>query len=281
MEFIANFAAIITKKKNMKRALLSVLTYFLISQILTAIVIGVVAVLCKLAGADCPIITVMTIAYIYFMITGVLVCWKALKVMEIPATFKASKMSVGWVLMALVAAFSCAFAGDLLVEITNMPNFIEDTMMEQLSYSFWGILTVAIVGPIAEELVFREGVCGYLARNGAKPWKAIWVSAVLFGIIHMNPAQVVVAMIIGIILGVIYIKTGNVVLTSIIHILNNSIALIQMNVMGEKAKDFSMVEWVGGNTIAIICIVVGLALCGYLLKSLYLSPTGKRDLVEN
>ncbi len=281
MEFIANFAAIITKKKNMKRALLSVLTYFLISQILTAIVIGVVAVLCKLAGADCPIITVMTIAYIYFMITGVLVCWKALKVMEIPATFKASKMSVGWGLMALVAAFSGAFAGDLLVEITNMPNFIEDTMMEQLSYSFWGILTVAIVGPIAEELVFREGVCGYLARNGAKPWKAIWVSAVLFGIIHMNPAQVVVAMIIGIILGVIYIKTGNVVLTSIIHILNNSIALIQMNVMGEKAKDFSMVEWVGGNTIAIICIVVGLALCGYLLKTLYLSPTGKRDLVEN
>lgn len=281
MEFIANFAAIITKKKNMKRALLSVLTYFLISQILTAIVIGVVAVLCKLAGADCPIITVMTIAYIYFMITGVLVCWKALKVMEIPATFKASKMSVGWVLMALVAAFSGAFAGDLLVEITNMPNFIEDTMMEQLSYSFWGILTVAIVGPIAEELVFREGVCGYLARNGAKPWKAIWVSAVLFGIIHMNPAQVVVAMVIGIILGVIYIKTGNVVLTSIIHILNNSIALIQMNVMGEKAKDFSMVEWVGGNTIAIICIVVGLALCGYLLKTLYLSPTGKRDLVEN
>lgn len=281
MEFIANFAAIITKKKNMKRALLSVLTYFLISQILTAIVIGVVAVLCKLAGADCPIITVMTIAYIYFMITGVLVCWKALKVMEIPATFKASKMSVGWVLMALVAAFSGAFAGDLLVEITNMPNFIEDTMMEQLSYSFWGILTVAIVGPIAEELVFREGVCGYLARNGAKPWKAIWVSAVLFGIIHMNPAQVVVAMIIGFILGVIYIKTGNVVLTSIIHILNNSIALIQMNVMGEKAKDFSMVEWVGGNTIAIICIIVGLALCGYLLKSLYLSPTGKRDLVEN
>lgn len=281
MEFIANFAAIITKKKNMKRALLSVLTYFLISQILTAIVIGVVAVLCKLAGADCPIITVMTIAYIYFMITGVLVCWKALKVMEIPATFKASKMSVGWVLMALVAAFSGAFASDLLVEITNMPNFIEDTMMEQLSYSFWGLLTVAIVGPIAEELVFREGVCGYLARNGAKPWKAIWVSAVLFGIIHMNPAQVVVAMIIGFILGVIYIKTGNVVLTSIIHILNNSIALIQMNVMGEKAKDFSMVEWVGGNTIAIICIVVGLALCGYLLKSLYLSPTGKRDLVEN
>ena len=281
MEFIANFAAIITKKKNMKRALLSVLTYFLISQILTAIVIGVVAVLCKLAGADYPIITVMTITYIYFMITGVLVCWKALKVMEIPATFKASKMSVGWVLIALVAAFSGAFAGDLLVEISNMPNFIEDTMMEQLSYSFWGILTVAIVGPIAEELVFREGVCGYLARNGAKPWKAIWVSAVLFGIIHMNPAQVVVAMIIGFILGVIYIKTGNVVLTSIIHILNNSIALIQMNVMGEKAKDFSMVEWVGGNTIAIICIVVGLALCGYLLKSLYLSPTGKRDLVEN
>jgi hypothetical protein len=255
----------------MKKALLSVLTYFLISQLLTGIVVGAVAAVCKIIGADCPVITIMSIAYIYFMVIGVLVCWKALKVMEIPATFKASKMSVGWVLMALVAAFSGAFAGDLLVEITHMPNFIEDTMMEQLAYSFWGILTVAIVGPIAEELVFREGVCGYLARNGAKPGKAVWVSAVLFGIVHMNPAQVVVAMIIGFILGVIYIKTGNVVLTTIIHILNNSIAIIQMNVMGDKADEFSMVEWIGGNTIAIICIVVGLALCGYLLKTLSLT----------
>ena len=233
---------------------------------------ALIAIIYNLAGKECPILTVMSVAYLYFMIFAVLVCWKGLKVMEIPATFKASKMKSNWILMALAAAFCGAFAGNLLTEITKLPNFVEDNMILQLADSIWGILTVAIVGPIAEELVFREGVCGYLARNGAKPVKAVWVSAILFGVIHMNPAQILDAMLIGVILGVIYIKTGNIVLTSIIHILNNSIALTQARFLGDKAEDFSMVEWVGGNIPAGICIIVGLAGCAYLLKVMW-KPT--------
>ncbi len=253
----------------MKKALLSAFTYLLISQVGTAILMLIIAIIFKLADKTYPVYTVMSIAYIYFMIFGVLVCWKGLKVMEIPATFKASKMKCGWVLMALAAAFCTAFAGDLLTEITRLPNFIEDTMMQELSDSIWGILTVVIVGPIAEELVFREGICGYLAHNGAKPGKAVWVSAVLFGLIHLNPAQVLVAMLIGLALGVIYIKTGNIVLTSIIHILNNLVAVIQTRVLGDKAEDFSMVEWVGGNIPACICIIIGLAGGVYLLRKIW------------
>lgn len=272
MEIIVNFAAIIIysdTEKNMKKALLSVLVYLLISQGGAGIVMALIAIIYNLAGKECPILTVMSVAYLYFMIFAVLVCWKGMKVMEIPATFKASKMKSSWILMALAAAFFGAFAGNLLTEITKLPNFVEDNMILQLADSIWGILTVAIVGPIAEELVFREGVCGYLARNGAKPVKAVWVSAILFGVIHMNPAQILDAMLIGVILGVIYIKTGNIVLTSIIHILNNSIALTQARVLGEKAEEFSMVEWVGGNIPAGICIIVGLAGCAYLLRKMW------------
>lgn len=264
----------------MRKALLAVLIYFVITQLLTGVVSLTIALIVKTYPWGGMSVNILAPTMMASFVIAILICWRGLKVMRIPEAFRPTNLKWGWSLTAIFACILGAFAGNLLSEITELPNMIED-MILTFCYNPWGILAVAVMGPIAEELLFREGLCGYLARNGMDPWKAVWVSGILFGLIHVNPAQVFFAAIFGIMLGVIYIKTGNIVLTSIIHILNNSIALIQMNVMGEKAKDFSMVEWVGGNTIAIICIVVGLALCGYLLKSLYLSPTGKRDLVEN
>ena len=174
-----------------------------------------------------------------------------------------------------------AFAGDLLIEITNLPDLIKDEIKD-LANNTWGILAIAILGPISEELLFREGVCGYLARNGIEPRKAIWISAVLFGLIHVNPAQVVIAILIGLMLGVIYIKTGNIVITSIIHILNNSIAVIQAQMLGDKADDFSMVEWIGGNWVAGICIIVGFTLCFYLLRKMWEEyPNNEEYAIDN
>ena len=150
----------------------------------------------------------------------------------------------------------------------NLPNMIEDVMLG-LANNIWGLLGVAIIGPIVEELVFREGICGHLMRNGSSPWRAICISSILFGIIHFNPAQVPFAILMGVIFGVIYAKTGNIVLTSIIHILNNSFAMFEVNVLGDKVKEFSMVEWVGGKVVAGVCIIVGFAGCAYLLTKFW------------
>ena len=53
------------------------------------------------------------------------------------------------------------------------------------------------------------------------------------------------------------------------HILNNSIAVIQAQMLGDKADDFSMVEWIGGNWVAGFCIIVGFTLCFYLLRKMW------------
>ena len=71
----------------------------------------------------------------------------------------------------------------------------------------------------------------------------------------------------------IYMKTGSVVVTSIIHILNNSFAMVTIWIYGEEALDESMVEWVGGNIPAGICIIVGFALCFLLLRKFWEQPT--------
>ena len=251
----------------MKKVLLAVLA-FCILQALVGVIVTIPMAIMGIKPADPTMFTMIALAIIIADIITFLICWKALKIIEFPETFLCFNSSLMWSLIAFVAAVMCIFAGDLLSEILNLPNTIEDMMMG-MAKNFWGVLAIAVIGPIVEELVFREGICGYLISSGSGHWRAIWISATLFGIIHFNPAQIPFAILVGIILGVIYAKTGNIVLTSIIHILNNSFAIFEVNVLGDKVKEFSMVEWVGGKVVAGVCIIVGFAGCALLLRKFW------------
>ena len=169
-----------------------------------------------------------------------------------------------WGFIGIVAAFFGIYASNIMEEMLNLPNLMEDTFLD-MSNSVAGVLSVGVLGPIIEEFIFREGVEGYMLRNGVNKWVAIFGSALAFGIIHLNPAQVPFAAVMGIILGIIYYKSGNIVLTSILHILNNSIAVWEMYSMGEELKDFSMVEWMGGTGISIAVMAVCIFICVFLL----------------
>lgn len=255
----------------MKKVLLAVLA-FCILQALVGVVVAVPMAVMGIKSDEPAMYTLMALAIIITDIITFLICWKALKLIEFPETFLCKSFSLKWSLIAFVAAVMGILAGDLLSEILNLPNMIEDMMMG-MAKNFWGILGVAIIAPVFEELVFREGICGHLIRNGSGPWRAIWISSILFGIIHFNPAQVPFAILVGLILGIIYAKTGNIVLTSIIHILNNSFAMILINIFGEKTFDFSIVEWIGGKYVAGACIIVGFAGCAYLLRKFWEKET--------
>ena len=259
-------------ERHMRKALLAVLIYFLITQLLTGVVSLTIALIVKTYPWGGMSVDILAPTMMASFIIAILICWRGLKVMRIPEAFRPTNLKWGWSLTAIFACILGAFAGNLFSEVTELPNMIED-MILTFCYNPWGILAVAVMGPIAEELLFREGLCGYLARNGMDPWKAVWVSGILFGLIHVNPAQVFFAAIFGIMLGVIYIKTGNIVLTSIIHILNNSLAIIEARYLGDKILDFSIVEWVGGKINAGIYIIVGFAICAYLLRRLWEKET--------
>ena len=170
-----------------------------------------------------------------------------------------------WGIIGIMAAIIGIFALNIMEEMLDLPNLMEDTFLD-MSNSVAGALCVGVIGPIIEEFIFREGVEGYMLRNGVNKWVAIVGSALAFGIIHLNPAQVPFAAAMGIILGIIYYMSGNIVLTSILHIQNNSIAVWQMYSMGEELKDFSMVEWMGGQGVAIGSMAIGIAICFMLLR---------------
>ena len=116
----------------------------------------------------------------------------------------------------------------LLDALTSVLSFLPDWLEASFSYmqSSWaGILLVAFVGPVVEELFFRGGILRVLLRTCRRPWVAIVVSGLIFGIIHMNPVQVAFASVAGILLGWLYWRTRSLIPCMVVHVLNNSFSV--------------------------------------------------------
>lgn len=86
-------------------------------------------------------------------------------------------------------------------------------------------IQLCLVGPLAEELVFRVGIVRSLHRKGLSPWLSAMVAAAAFAVVHGNAAQMVPAFLIGVVLGLFYLRTGNLWLCLSAHIANNIFAV--------------------------------------------------------
>lgn len=91
--------------------------------------------------------------------------------------------------------------------------------------SFWGSLfTLVIVAPLTEELLFRGVILhGFLSRYTVA--KSIVWSAILFGLIHLNPWQLTSGIGLGLLLGWWLVRTGSLVPCIAGHALLNSLPL--------------------------------------------------------
>ena len=163
---------------------------------------------------------------------------------------------------------------DLLSELISLPNIVEDQMIDMCREP-WGMLAIAIGAPIGEEIMFRWGIMGHMLRRNSSVPTAILVSAVLFGLMHMNPAQVFFAAAMGIMLGILYWRSGNILWPIILHVLNNSVACLQVWLLGDKVKEYSLVDTFGGNTMAWYAIGILSTLSISVLC--YYALNGKRE----
>lgn len=81
------------------------------------------------------------------------------------------------------------------------------------------ILTIAILAPILEELLFRKLIIDKLSKFGEGV--AILVSALMFGLYHGNIVQLVYATALGLVLGYVYSKSKKIHFTIILHMIIN------------------------------------------------------------
>ena len=113
----------------------------------------------------------------------------------------------------------------------------------------WGYFAVGLLAPVAEELVFRGAVLRSLLGWTSRHWAAIAVSAVLFAIVHGNPAQAPHALLVGLLLGWMYYRTGSVVPGVAYHWANNTIAYVLYNIMPNP--DATLLEIFRGDQTAV------------------------------
>lgn len=91
------------------------------------------------------------------------------------------------------------------------------------------LLMLCLVGPLTEEVIFREGILRNLVQSNLHPMIAVLVSAAVFAIVHGNLAQIVPALVLGIALGIFYLRTGNLWFCTLAHVLNNTSAVISLH----------------------------------------------------
>lgn len=94
------------------------------------------------------------------------------------------------------------------------------------------IIYIALVPAICEEFLFRGVILENMLPYGKTG--AIVGSAVLFGIMHQNAAQLFYAMVAGLVFAFVYTKTGSLWTGMIIHFLNNALSV---------ADDFILAKW--------------------------------------
>lgn len=95
------------------------------------------------------------------------------------------------------------------------------------------VVYACILGPIAEELMFRGVSQAYLTRSNAHPVVIVVFQALLFGIAHMNLVQSTYAVILGIFLGFLRYKGGNIRISIFAHIVFNIFGTFGMALIGQ------------------------------------------------
>ena len=164
--------------------------------------------------------------------------------------------------MAISAAFVTEPVSMLLPEMSEARKI---AMEQMLKGPVWIVLiSVSVFAPFFEEWLCRGIILRGLLKK-MKPGWAIVISALIFGLIHMNLWQAIPAFIIGVILGYVYYKTGSLKLTMLMHCVNNTLSVILSRIPGlEDVEFFAEIMSPWTYVPMIIAFAVALA-CGLLI----------------
>ena len=131
-----------------------------------------------------------------------------------------------WVLIAIGIDLGIAFISSIVITVFSM-FFGGDMSGFELAADepVWlTILITVIAAPVCEELMFRRILFKRLLPMGQM--LAVMVSAVIFGLYHMNFYQFFYAAALGILFGLVMLKTGRLIYTIGLHMAINLLASV-------------------------------------------------------
>lgn len=130
-------------------------------------------------------------------------------------------------------------------QMPELPNIASDTF-DMILRDRWGYLIIGLMVPLVEEMVFRGAVLReLLLRSPQRHWPAIAVSALIFAVIHGNPAQMPHAFVVGLLIGWMYCRTRSILPGVIYHWVNNTVAYVLYNLYPNP--ELHLVDLFGGQ----------------------------------
>ena len=192
-----------------------------------------IAVLAKLEGfADLNAMSGMSGVFVWSLAMGLMLSTVAMLLfLHFTGLFKLrwslfKSISFRPLLFSTLLVFTSMFALNIFVQWFNLNDNLAD-QFDGLVHNVVGAFTVSVLAPLLEEAMFRGAMQGYMMRR-FNPWVGIVVAALVFGLFHMNPVQIMYATLLGIVFGWIYYRTRSLMSVIVGHVLNNSMATAVM-----------------------------------------------------
>ena len=107
---------------------------------------------------------------------------------------------------------------------TNKYNELMNVALNRSTNFGMILLITGILTPVAEEFIFRFEIINIFKDKGEK--FAVIISALLFGLAHLNPIQSTYAFVMGIILGYLYVSEKNMIKNILFHVAVNASSVI-------------------------------------------------------
>ncbi len=138
------------------------------------------------------------------------------------------------------------------------------------------LLCISVLPGVVEEFIFRGLLYGTYRKRGT--WRAILVSALLFGLMHMNLNQFCYAFVMGVIFALLYEATGSLTAPMLVHAVYNGNSVLMIygtadtaDVAGAQEMLLGMLSNEGLRTqmlitvlILLVAALMGLAAAGGL-----------------
>jgi membrane protease YdiL (CAAX protease family) len=153
--------------------------------------------------------------------------------------------------MSSILGFAITVLGIELDRLVNFvlpfPEILQEKLQHTLqaeSLSDWMLILLAAVifAGVFEEMLFRGFVQNAFEQRH-KPLIAIFITAILFGFVHLLPWWIVQLIFIAMFLGILAWKSDSIVPSAIVHAQNNFIAVLLSNFASERGN--ALLDWNG------------------------------------
>ena len=147
------------------------------------------------------------------------------QIKDLKFSFK-PKETIDTIAMMYLLNYAIGIIGALLSKFGFPDTSPDFSLSGGFLYNLFTFISVVILAPIFEELIFRGTILQVLSKYNKV--FAIFVTSLLFGLLHLNMTQAIPAFFMSLILCYMCLKTDSLLVTILAHAGNNLLALMSV-----------------------------------------------------